>query len=337
MAPAEPDRDRRRRRWRRRVAWTLLLGFVALNAVAWLQVGSMLHWSSASERTSRPENLGLLEKARILVTGVSIPRPENHMTPRDLGLDFEVVTLDNGLGGRLEAWSVPAPGGEGGADVEALLFHGYASSKDSMLSVARGLFDLGCGVLLVDFHGSGGSSGSGTTIGIREARDVVAALSWGRARWPQRRLVTYGVSMGGAAILRAVAALGARPDGIVVESTFDRLLSTVEDRFHRMGLPAFPGAHVLLLWGSVRLGVNAFAHDPARYAASVTCPTLVLQGALDPNVGMDGARTIHARLAGWKQVSEYVRTGHQDIRTTDRERWRQDVATLLGAVRDDAR
>lgn len=325
------------RRWRRRLVWTLLPGFVALNAVAWLQAGSMLHWSTSGQRTARPETLGLLEKARVLVAGVSIPRPENRRTPREVGLDFEVVTFEDGLGDRLEAWSVPAPGGALGADVEALLFHGYASSKESMLSVARGLFDLGCGVLLVDFHGSGGSSGSGTTIGIREAHDVVAALSWSRARWPERRLVAYGVSMGGAAILRAVAVLGARPDGIVVESTFDRLLSTVEDRFHRMGLPAFPAAQVLVFWGSVRLGVNAFAHDPVRYAASVSCPTLVLQGSLDPNVGMDGARAIHARLTGWKQLSEYVRIGHQDIRTTDRERWRRDVEGLLGAVHDETR
>ena len=36
---------------------------------------------------------------------------------------------------------------------------------------------------------------------------------------------------------------------VVVESVFDRLLSTAENRFHSMGIPAFPMARLLIFWG----------------------------------------------------------------------------------------
>jgi alpha-beta hydrolase superfamily lysophospholipase len=149
--------------------------------------------------------------------------------------------------------------------------------------------------------------------------------------------VLYGQSMGGASLLRAIAELGVEPAGIVVESTFDRLLSTVRCRFHRMGLPATPFAELLVFWGSVRLGVNGFAHDPVEFARSVRCPALVLQGDRDPNVTTEQARAIHASLGAWKRYSEYTKTGHQDVRTADRARWTEDVSALLVEVRANTR
>src|SRR5581483_2053857 len=52
------------------------------------------------------------------------------------------------------------------------LFHGYGASKSSLLSAAEALHHLGYGTLLVDFYGSGGSSGSGTASGVKAADDV---------------------------------------------------------------------------------------------------------------------------------------------------------------------
>ena len=288
----------------------------------------MTRWSADDARTERPEELSLLARAKVLLTGVSIPRPENRLTPRDVRLPFEVQPVANGRGDELEAWYVPLEG----AHLVAVLFHGYAARKDMMLGVARGLRELGCSVLLVDFHGSGGSSGSGTSLGIHEAHDVRAAVDHCRARWPDRRLVLYGQSMGGAAVLRAVARLGVEPDGLVLESTFDRLLSTVANRFHRMGLPATPFAELLVFWGGCRVGANAFEHDPVEYATSVRCPTLVLAGGRDSNVSLEQARSICAQIGSWKRCSEYAKVGHEDVRTADPERWIGDVRALLEQV-----
>ena len=317
-----------RRRWRV-LGGAVAVAFIALNAVAYFHAGAMTRWAAEGEPTARPEDLGFLERAHVLLTGVSIPRPTNHLTPASVGLAFETYTFGNGRGDVLEAWYVPHEG----ATELALLFHGYAAQKDALLGVAKGFTELGCAVALVDFHGSGGSSGSGTELGMTEAADVKAAVDDARRRWPELALVLYGQSMGGASILRAIAEFGVEPDAIVVESTFDRLLSTVRSRFHRMGLPATPFAQLLVFWGSVRLGMNAFTHEPVEFARSVRCPALVLQGDRDPNITVEQARAIHANLSGWKRYSEFTKTGHQDVRMADRARWTEDVSALLAEVR----
>jgi len=317
-----------RRKWARRLGQASLVAFAAFNGLVYFHAGSMVRWGTGTQRTARPEELSLAQRAGVLLTGVSIPRPVNRRTPADVGLPFETHVFENGLGDRLEAWYVPRPG----ARTLTLVFHGYVSSKDDMLELARGLVELESSVLLVDFYGSGGSSGADTTLGIREAHDVCAALDYARAHWPADALVLYGQSMGGAAVLRAVAVLGALPDGLAVESTFDRLLTTVKSRFHRLDLPATPFAHLLVFWGSLCIGANAFAHDPLEYAASVRCPALVLRGERDPNISSAEARSLHERLAGWKRYSEYPETGHEDLRSADPRRWSEDLEALFAEV-----
>lgn len=313
-----------KKRWK----WLLTafaVGAAGVNGVAWMQAGAMTTWADAGDKTKQPEELGWVDKAGVLISGVSIPRPTNRSTPRDQGLDFETLRFPNGVGDELEAWHLPVES----ADVVSVLFHGHAGQKDSMLGVAKALTALGSRVLLVDFYGSGGSSGTGTTIGVREAHDVRAAVDFCRERWPDHRVLLYGQSMGGSAILRAVAALGAEPDGIVVEATFDRMLSTVASRFHRMGLPATPFAHLLMVWGSVRIGANAFAHNPAEYARSVRCPILVLQGDSDRNISVAQASSIRDAATGWSRSSTYTKTGHEDLRTADTELWTADLRSIL--------
>src|SRR5207237_2938162 len=127
---------------------------------------------------------------------------------------------------------------------------------ESLLTPAAAFHEMGYAVLLVDFRGTGGSSGQETTLGVREAADVARAVDYTQHTWPARPLVLYGVSMGAAAIMRAVATEGVHPAALILESPFDRLLDTVANRFHAMGLPAFPAAGLLVFWGSLQQGYD---------------------------------------------------------------------------------
>ena len=69
----------------------------------------------------------------------------------------------------------------------------------------------------------------------------------------------YGISMGAAAILRAVHSCGVQPDAIIVEAVFDRMLATVGHRFEVMGLPSFPGLKCLFYGADGSLGSTALA------------------------------------------------------------------------------
>jgi alpha-beta hydrolase superfamily lysophospholipase len=122
------------------------------------------------------------------------------------------------------------------------MYHAYVASKSSLLPAAQQFHQMGYAVEVVDFRGSGGSSGSSTTIGYFEAEDVVATVADARqnALTKDEPLILFGQSMGAAAVIRAVGDLGVSPDAIILESPYDRLVSTANNRFHAMHLPAFP-------------------------------------------------------------------------------------------------
>ena len=211
-------------------------------------------------------------------------------------------------------------------------FHAYSSSKSSLLGHAKAFHDLGYDVLLVDFRGSGGSRGNDTTLGYREAEDVAAAVDFASHRWPDESEILLGQSMGGAAILRAIADLNVHPSGAIIESCYDRMLSTTENRFHAMGLPAFGLARLIVFWGGVQFGHNTFEQNPADYATRVHCPVLIMQGGLDRRVTNAQARNLFDHLAGPKRFEIYDHCGHCGFLAVDADRWNRDVTQFLTSL-----
>jgi alpha-beta hydrolase superfamily lysophospholipase len=295
-----------RARWKRLLAAKLAAAVAALNLVAYMQAHALTHYAAGGAATYRPERLSRWQKGVVVLTGVTVPRPENVDTPADHGLTFTTHRFPSSGGATLEAWHVPSAAPRG----TVLVFHGHAGCKGRLMREIVAFHRLGYDVLAVDFRGSGGSSDAVSTIGVREADDVAAAVEFVRGRWAGRPVVLFGQSMGAAAVLRAAAVLGVTADAIVLECPFDHLLTTVGHRFDAMGLPAFPLAHLLVFWGGVQHGFDAFAHNPADYAARVTVPTLLMHGARDSRVHTAESRAVYERLAGPKRFEVFEECGH---------------------------
>ncbi|MDQ3928772.1 MAG: alpha/beta fold hydrolase [Chloroflexota bacterium] len=320
------NNTRRRKGWLRLLLVLFLSGFAVLNSIAWMQAWAMTHYASGGPRTAKAETLSLFEKVRAIFTGVSVTRPVNDHTPADVGLDYETRTI--GMeGDYLEAWFVPHAASRG----LVLMFPGYAESKTSLLPSASILHSLGYNLLMVDFRGAGGSSGSETTLGVREAKDVARSVDYARAKWPAQPVVLYGVSMGTTAVMRGIALEGVQVDALILESPFDRLLSTVRNRFHSMGLPATPGSELLLFWGSVQQGFNGFEHNPVEYATAIQCPTLVLHGKEDPRVTTDEVRSVYSHLPGTRQLMLVGGAGHESLAVYAPQAWKDKVEHFLHA------
>ncbi|HET6314097.1 MAG TPA: alpha/beta fold hydrolase [Chloroflexia bacterium] len=316
---------RRHNRWLRPIMVAMLSAFILLNGLAWMQARAMTHYAPGGPRTPRPEALSLGEKAWAVLAGVTVPRPGNNHTPAGVGLEYESRTIPVEGGDYLEGWFVTHAGANG----LVLMFPGYAESKESLLPAASTLHALGYNLLMLDFRGVGGSSGNDTTLGVREAKDVARAVQYARLQWPGHPLVLYGVSMGGAAVMRAIAVEGVRVNAAIVESPFDSLLHTVRNRFHSMGLPGTPGAELIVLWGSVQQGFNGFEHNPVDYASSIACPTLLLYGDNDPRVTPAEARSIYDRLPRPKAFASFRGAGHEALAVYAPERWKEQVGQFL--------
>lgn len=320
---------RRLRVSKKQMLWISLIAFLTafagLNWLAWRHAHAMTHFTHGGPKTGSPESFGHWERIKVLVNGVQVPKLANTRTPSDVGLDYKVLRMPGAHGTSLEAWLIEAKQPAG----VVAMFHGYSSSKDSLLDQAREIHRLGWTVLLVDFHGSGGSSGNVTSIGWHEAADVKAAFDTAHEIAAGKPVVLHGASMGAAAILRSVAALNVQPDGIIMECPFDRMLTTAENRFSAMGLPSFPAAQLLIFWGGRQFGFDGFANNPCDFARSVRCPALQMHGMHDSRVTAIQARRVFDAMAGKKQWVEFASAGHESYLASDPELWRESVRKFL--------
>jgi alpha-beta hydrolase superfamily lysophospholipase len=302
----------------------LVLLLLLLNLLAYRHARAMTHFVPAGRSTRRPEVLSRLEKVEVLLGGVAIHKPQHDDQPDRAGLAYDPHAFP-GEAGRLEAWYVPHRQARG----VVLMFHGYTNCKAEQVPEARAFHDLGYACFLVDFRGSGNSEGNATTVGYFEADDVSRAVRYVRQNWPGQPLILFGQSMGSAAILRAIAVKGVEADAVVVECPFDRLVTTVEARFLAMGLPAFPGARLLVFWGGLQHGFNGFRHNPVDYARSVKCPVLLLHGKDDARVSCAHIEAIYNNLAGEKDVHYFVGIGHESYVARKADEWKERVGRFL--------
>lgn len=261
------------------------------------------------------------------------PKPQNARTPAEFGLSYVTERITVAPNEWLETWRIP-PSGE--AKGTALLFPGNGGNKAHQLMLPAQIFhQLGYGALMVDFRGQGGSSGNSTTLGMREAEDVALALDYAKATDLPGPYVLYGVSLGSAAILRAIDA-GLEADIAVLELPFAYLLDALKARMRAQGFPTTGIAELLLFWGSVQHGYNGFAHNPIRYAKSVTVPTLIFHGEKDRWTTTAVVEKIYQNLQGPKELVVFPEAGHNLLVTVDRPQWESRLRDFLQAQRPES-
>jgi hypothetical protein len=306
-----------------------LVGAVLLNAVAYFHAWAMLHFAGARERTKPPEQLPWHAKAKVLLVGIDLPRPQNRELPADLASSFTTHRFSTADRVELEAWWAPDAKERG----VVVLFHGYAATRSALLDEARAFRELGFSTLLVDLRGHGGSSGDWTSIGYYEAADVAAAAAYVRRDLGRASpLILYGQSMGAVSIVRAVSTDSAVASAVIVEGLYDEMFNAIRNRFRAMGLPPFPLAELLGFWGGVQMGFPAHRHNPSDYARGIAVPVLMLHGEDDPRATRDQARRVFDRLGGPKRFVEFPGARHGSLYRVSSERWIEAVEPFLASV-----
>lgn len=306
----------------------VLLLAVFANALAWRHARALMRFTGQRAYKPKLETVKSEDKLRLLFSGVEMPRPESSKTPADLAPGCMQMKVSEPGGITLGAWYC----NQGSNTALVILFHGYTEDKTVQIPEAKRLLAMGISVMLVDFRGSGESSENYTTIGYREAEDVVAAMQYARQNLPHEKIILYGHSMGAAAILRAVAVNGIAPDGIIATAVFDTMLNTVRNRFRMLNAPAFPGAELLVFWGGVQVGFNGFQHNPVDYAKAVKCPILFMHGTDDPKALLSEGQHVFDAVPAQKKFVEFPSIGHQPYAEEYPEAWDRAVHDLMKAA-----
>jgi pimeloyl-ACP methyl ester carboxylesterase len=233
---------------------------------------------------------------------------------RDFGLAFEEVAFPTARGATLRGWWIPARD----ADVAVVLAGGGWSDRRSLLPLAPALHAAGLPVLAFDYreHGRSDGSGRGSSYGLRESRDVRAAVDWLSARGVER-IGVVGYSVGGAAAILA-AADDPRVDAVVASTPGTTLDALFEGYRTRAGVPAWFGrllARVLLLRAGAPAGdVLSLAVGPLSQVDRIAPrPLLVLVGADDPVNPIAEARRLFARAGEPKELVVVAGAAHLEV------------------------
>ena len=310
-----------KRRWQRRTLRTVAVLFILLNAIAAMHAWKFSHFAPDGVRYARPQDIPLAVKLRIALTGIDNPRPKTLRLPER---PYREVTLQNDE--KIVCWHMACTDSIPKGTV--ILFHGYGGEKSGMLSKAYLLLDAGYNVLLPDFRGAGASGGNTCTIGYKEARDVATCYQYVRSSG-EKKIMLLGTSMGAAAVLKYLADGGEQPSAIIIECPFGTMYQTVTARFKMMHLPTFPGVALLTFWGGVENGFWAFNYNPAEYAKSVKCPSLLIFGELDDRVSRAEIDAIYNHLPAQKQLCLFPLSGHNNYLSQYPREWDSTVRGFL--------
>jgi uncharacterized protein len=307
----------------KRIVTLFWILFIAVNMLAFVHAYKFTHFSSySSARTKDPKDLSPLVKTKVLFTGIDNPKPTRSGTP---STNFKTVHIKSDV--MLEAWHVTTTPSKG----TVVLFHGYSGEKSSLISRAEEFSRMGYNTLLVDFMGSGGSEGDGTTLGYTESREVKDCFDF-VSRTGEKNIHLFGTSMGAAAILKAAQDYLINPSSIILECPFGSFYQTVCARFDLMGVPSFPMAGILTFWGGFQQGYWFFGHNPSEYAKSVTCPALLLYGEKDDRVSMKETREIYQNMKGKKVLVTYPEIGHNIFTPDNTGNWTRDISSFMDAI-----
>ena len=292
----------------KRILLTVLFTAIGINFIGYLGAYQLTHYRQPGQKK------------------LGFSRPEHYQLPSDRSLNYTTERIKINNSQWLETWLInPATVTNKGT---VILFHGKNNSKSSSIEQAIAFLNLGYRTLLVDFQGVGGSSGSTTTIGVKESQDVITAFNYVRDRYSEP-VILYGVSMGSAAILRAIAKHNLNPDAIILELPFARLTSAVKLRLQREKIPAFPLTELFIFWGGIYHGFNGFAHNSIDYAHRVNCPTLILHGEQDMTVKKVGVKELFNNIPSQKKLVGFVDAKHQLLIKVNPQLWKESVTDFL--------
>ncbi len=220
------------------------------------------------------------------------------LSPEDLRLPHEEVTLETSDAERLGAWLLTARG----PAATVLFLHGNAGNRSHRLTTLAAFPPAGLAVLVLDYRGYGDSTGSPSEEGIlRDARAGWDHLAVTRGI-PAERIVLYGESLGSVAAIGLARSLKDEglpgPGAVVLEGAFTSALE--------MGRRHFPFLPVRWLLRS-RL-------DNLAAIREMESPTLFLHAEEDEVSPIDMARRLHAASpARLKEFVEFPGATHNTL------------------------
>ena len=215
---------------------------------------------------------------------IYFPEKRYGMTPADVRLEYEEVTLTTDDGVTLTAWYVPHPSPK----ATFLICHGNGGNMSDFYQTLKTLHRLGYSALIFDYRGYGRSGGTPSEEGLyRDAEAAWRYLVETRGQPPQR-IVLLGRSLGAAVAIELASRHS--PAALITECAFTSLVD--------IGRQEYPLLPVSLLCTE--------RYESIRKVPRVGCPKLFFHGAADEIIPLTNGRRLFEAAA---EPKGFVQTG----------------------------
>ena len=230
------------------------------------------------------------------------------MTPSDVGMDYQDVSIETADGVALHGWFV-----DGSSSQVLLFFHGNAGNISHRLDSIRQFLRLGLSVLIIDYRGYGQSGGKTTEEGMyRDAEAAWRYLTEDRGI-SASDVVIFGRSLG--ASVAAHLATRQQPLALIVESSFTSVPDIAQELY-----PWLPAR-----W------LSRFSHATRDFIEDVRCPVLVTHSRDDEIIPFHHGEAIFA-AANEPRTFLPLRGSHNDAFLRDERVYIEGVQTFLSTI-----
>lgn len=207
---------------------------------------------------------------------------------QSFGYSFDNVRIATDGGAMLPGWFVP---GASNATAGVVTVHGAGGNRAEFLPQLKFLHEAGYPVLMFDCRDQGEAAGNaGISLGVREHRDVEAAVRYMKRQPGIRRVAVFGCSQGAASVIEA-GAEDREIDAVIAEASFVEPNEVIEFDVSQL-YPKVPRWFLhtqadLVVWRAGGAGMPGPIDVVARVAPR---PLLIMQGTDDHQVPpRDGA------------------------------------------------
>jgi hypothetical protein len=227
------------------------------------------------------------------------------MTPIDVGMDYQDVSIETADAVTLHGWFVV-----GRSSQVLLFFHGNAGNISHRLDSIRQLQNLGLSVFIIDYRGYGQSGGKTTERGIYRDADAAWRYLTEDRGISASDIVIFGRSLGASAA--SWLAAQHQPLALIVESSFTSIPDIAQELY-----PWLPAR-----W------LSRFSHATRDYVRDVHCPVLVAHSRDDEIIPFHHGEAIFAS-ANEPRTLLALRGTHNDAFLQDEHAYIEGVQTFL--------
>ncbi len=235
------------------------------------------------------------------------PKIDSTQTPADFGIIFSDVRFTTIDGIELAGWFIPGENKEEIANQPTLiLLHGWPADKGNILPLFTQMIG-DYNLLLFDFRGLGESEDTFSTVGVRERKDLIAALDFLEEEHGITEVGVWGFSLGG-----AVALMTAPDDKRIKAVVSDSAYASLPDmsyELYKIPYLKYPLGKLTALYVRLIWKVNIKEAVPEERVIDIEVPLFLIHSKDDEVIPFSHGERLMEKVKGKENVTTWIPPG----------------------------